>query len=749
MNDKKVDDHDSIVDTVWHNPNKKPMPDLKKKKFQRRFLYSNGDLPLEGYTIKRGIGIGGFGEVYFAISDAGKEVALKRIQKNLDIELRGVKHCLNLKHINLISLWDIREDARGEGWVVMEYVPGRILREIIDQHPFGLQEDMVRRWFCGAASGVAYLHQNGIVHRDLKPGNIFNDEAQDVVKIGDYGLSKFLANAGSGQTERVGTFHYMAPEIGNGSYGKGIDIYALGIILFEMLTGKVPYDGESSQEIIMKHLTDAPNLSSIEKPYRSVIKKALAKDPDRRYQTVEEMIEALGFVDNSRNSFRAPKKTDTIEPDDIEIVGNAKVSNTRVPPIRPMLLNDVKSDPDPLYISDDEDQEMVFGEVQEVVPAQPSDPLPVAQLVTPQSNSAYVGQPVPPPGSVHPNSVHPNSVHPNSVHPNSASVATPQQDRLAQRESAEAAPLPTSYIEVEGEKTRFQIVQSWWGQGLSSTLIKLMILAGLSLLMLVFPEAIIPICSVLGVLILSYYGIASFNRVALPKGERKKIERLNQQIGIRNVRESIKNESMADRFSELIGSWIGASVFAITISLLGMLAFENPLEASAKVWAYHTWLAATSICAAWGILALSKMWETSDGIQLARRFATMVVGLVLAMITVAIYQILLVDSQLFPVPSNMTDAVGTPDTAIFLILFGVLFSALRWWKQSDPARGTRFSLRVIGLSTVLAVLLGLILQVPLQWAILFAVSVSASVQLAAPWIHPKQRNQVQPRTVEN
>ena len=85
-----------------------------------KFTYSSGAKPLAGYTIKRGIGIGGFGEVYFAISDAGKEVALKKIQRNMDVELRGVRHCLNLKHINLIALWDICSTGSGESWVVME-----------------------------------------------------------------------------------------------------------------------------------------------------------------------------------------------------------------------------------------------------------------------------------------------------------------------------------------------------------------------------------------------------------------------------------------------------------------------------------------------------------------------------------------------------------------------------------------------------------------------------------------------------
>ena len=95
----------------------------------------------------------------------------------------------------------------------------------------------------------------------LKPGNIFFDEG--IVKIGDYGLAKFIScSRRSGQTESVGTVHYMAPEIANGRYGREIDIYALGIILFEMLTGRVPFEGESVGEVLMKHLTAEPDLSA-------------------------------------------------------------------------------------------------------------------------------------------------------------------------------------------------------------------------------------------------------------------------------------------------------------------------------------------------------------------------------------------------------------------------------------------------------------------------------------------------------
>ena len=99
---------------------------------------TSGARPLEGYTIKRGIGAGGFGDVYYATSDAGKEVALKRIQRNLDIELRGVRQCLNLKHVNLLSLYDIRYDSDDQAWVVMEYVGGESLRDVIERNPNGM-----------------------------------------------------------------------------------------------------------------------------------------------------------------------------------------------------------------------------------------------------------------------------------------------------------------------------------------------------------------------------------------------------------------------------------------------------------------------------------------------------------------------------------------------------------------------------------------------------------------------------------
>ena len=262
-----------------------------------KFLYPTGARPLEGYTIKRGIGRGGFGEVYFATSDAGKEVALKLVRRNLDVELRGVTHCLNLKHSNLISVYDIRTDSVGDQWVVMEYVSGESLEDALERNPNGLPPEEALRWMHGIGAGVAYLHDHGIVHRDLKPGNVFLDDDDGefgVVKIGDYGLSKFIScSRRSGQTESVGTVHYMAPEIANGRYGREIDTYALGIMLYEMLTGHVPFDGESVGEVLMKHLTAEPDLDTLEEPYREIVRRTLAKDPELRIGSVSEMISML------------------------------------------------------------------------------------------------------------------------------------------------------------------------------------------------------------------------------------------------------------------------------------------------------------------------------------------------------------------------------------------------------------------------------------------------------------------------
>jgi hypothetical protein len=270
-----------------------------------KFTYSSGQRPLDGYTLKRGIGRGGFGEVYFGLSDGGKEVALKLVRGDSRIELRGVAQCLNLKHPNLVSLYDLRTDAQGDPWVVMEYISGEPLNVVLARHPSGLPRELVREWFLGLAKAVGYLHDHGIVHRDLKPGNVFLENG--MVKVGDYGLSKSISTSQrTAQTQSVGTVHYMAPEISTGNYNKQIDTYAAGIILYEMLTGHVPFEGESSGEILMKHLTAPPDLRKLPAEYVPIVAKALAKNPAQRYASMGEMARAIeGLTDSSRTPVAA------------------------------------------------------------------------------------------------------------------------------------------------------------------------------------------------------------------------------------------------------------------------------------------------------------------------------------------------------------------------------------------------------------------------------------------------------------
>ncbi len=258
------------------------------------YTHAPGDLVAGRYTVGRPLGRGGFGEVYFATSTAGKQVAIKRLTRHTDVELRGVAACLNLKHPHLLALHDVAVDDDGTSWVVMEYVAGPSLREELDNRrgvPFSATE--TRRWLAGAAAGLEHLHDAGVIHRDVKPGNLFDDDS--VVKLGDYGLAKLThAVAAGAPTDGVGSCHYMAPEAGRGRYDAAFDWYGLGVILHEMTTGRLPFDGETPQEVMMRHLTEPPNLSLVPTEFRAAVAALLDKDPDRRpvrWAAVESLID--------------------------------------------------------------------------------------------------------------------------------------------------------------------------------------------------------------------------------------------------------------------------------------------------------------------------------------------------------------------------------------------------------------------------------------------------------------------------
>lgn len=728
-----------------------PPPFIKKQpaftagKGAMKFSYPSGSKPLDGYTIKRGIGIGGFGEVYFALSDAGKEVALKKIQRNLDVELRGVRQCLNLKHVNLISLWDIRSNEFGESWVVMEYVPGPSLRDVVEANQSGMPEEQVKSWFISTASGVAYLHEHGIVHRDLKPGNIFCDEDEQVIKIGDYGLSKFIScSRRSGQTESVGTFHYMAPEIGKGVYGKEIDIYALGIILFEMLTGLVPFEGESSQEIIMKHLTSDPNVEIVPEGFRQVIAKSLRKDPELRYRSVPEMVADLPWPEIAANSQKIISQH-AIGP---MVPGSRSTRSVLLTADHPGVSSDDVAESDPPASAGLEKLPPVIisGDEIEVIPDIVFGPL--------TDNSQHPG------GIVNQTSNH-NAHRRRPVVAATRTGQTNEPVTIIDNQNVPATRLsaPTTLdINSENEPIAravqfgFSNVTQWWNNANFSTPVKIILLVVAGAVVIQNSQWLLPLMLGLGLIYLMYYLGRMWISQASDRPKTPSPREVQRQK-TKQIRKWLAARPSADRVTELVGSLLVGALACIVLNLLGFalasgVLGSGELDLSVESWANFTWLSLNSIVGCWALLTISKNWETKAGNPWLRRAGMIGTGLAIGAIAfysagsfnINLTELALEDYQARE--SNQFMIRGLPTLLAYLVFFAVLFGILRWWKQTDPLRKTRLSVLSVSLCLIWATVLSHVFNVPLTGCCILAVVVSVGVQLAAPWLHPNKREEI-------
>jgi serine/threonine protein kinase len=261
------------------------------------------------YKIEALLGEGGVGSVYLAThNQLGRKVAIKVLNPNLvnNAEVRErfrneAATLSSLQHINIVTLYDYLEDERGL-FLIMEYVPGNVLDNYIRQVSGPIPEQKTIYFFNQILDGLSYAHQRGIVHRDIKPSNIIITSDADA-KILDFGIAKILKEGKAGMTKtgaRLGTVLFMSPEQVK---GQGVDlrtdIYSLGITLFEMLTGRCPYDENSVEfeiynKIVLEPLPRAKSFyPAVSDKMQAIIDKATAKNPAERFQSCEEFKNAL------------------------------------------------------------------------------------------------------------------------------------------------------------------------------------------------------------------------------------------------------------------------------------------------------------------------------------------------------------------------------------------------------------------------------------------------------------------------
>ncbi|MBE6160003.1 MAG: Stk1 family PASTA domain-containing Ser/Thr kinase [Lactobacillales bacterium] len=253
------------------------------------------------YEIIRNIGEGGMANVYLALDTIlNRKVAVKILRGDLATDEKFVRKfqreasaASNLDHPNIVGIYDVGEDD-GNYFIVMEYVEGQTLKSLIKKRG-SLTLLEVIDIMTQLTSGIEHAHEKGIIHRDIKPQNVLILD-DGLVKIADFGIAQALNSNELTQTNSVmGSVHYLPPEQANGlgSTYKS-DIYSLGILMFELLIGKVPFKGENAVEIAIKQMKDPiPSVCDIKEDIpqsvENIVLKSTAKNPKNRYDTVEEM----------------------------------------------------------------------------------------------------------------------------------------------------------------------------------------------------------------------------------------------------------------------------------------------------------------------------------------------------------------------------------------------------------------------------------------------------------------------------
>jgi beta-lactam-binding protein with PASTA domain/predicted Ser/Thr protein kinase len=252
------------------------------------------------YKVVRKLGTGGMANVYLAEDqELGRRVAIKMLddrhaqdEQFVERFRREAKNAAGLSHPNIVSIYD-RGQAEGTYYIAMEYLEGRTLKELLVARgptPLAVAIDYARQ----ILAAIGFAHRNGIVHRDIKPHNVI--VAPDGrLKVTDFGIARSGTSQMTEAGSIIGTAQYLSPEQAKGApVTPPSDLYSVGIVLYEMLTGTVPFTGDTPLEIAMKHLSATPEppseqRSEIPHELDSIVLRALAKDPADRYQSAEEM----------------------------------------------------------------------------------------------------------------------------------------------------------------------------------------------------------------------------------------------------------------------------------------------------------------------------------------------------------------------------------------------------------------------------------------------------------------------------
>ena len=281
------------------------------------------------YKIISKIGVGGMADVFKGEDTLlGRPVAVKILHSNFagddDFVARFKREAQaagKLSHPNIVSMYDVGFD-QGYHYIVMEYIEGETLKEYITRHE-RISIDNAVKFTIAIAEGLEHAHAMGIVHCDIKPHNVLITK-QGRIKVTDFGIARAM-NAGTTMmytNSIMGSAHYLSPEQASGKPVNGsTDIYSLGAVLYEMLTGRVPYEGETPISVALKHVRERlipptrynPSIPTL---LEAAVIKALAKRPEDRFSNITEMIAALrmsqGFV-NSNSGRRAPHDFGTQE----------------------------------------------------------------------------------------------------------------------------------------------------------------------------------------------------------------------------------------------------------------------------------------------------------------------------------------------------------------------------------------------------------------------------------------------------